>query len=422
MRSNLKSIIAVAAIFLVAPWLAVAGEREMSGAVATISADEIQKVPAKNLSSFLADTNFGGSVAASYFYNTRGMDSGQGENANLSSLVGGTLLHRDSNSFHLDELWFSANNPATAEGRGGFEFDLVMGETADIGIWGGSTNGKILGVLSANASYLVPVAGANIELKAGRFTTHIGSESMQSTANFNITRGLLWNTQPINHTGVTIASSYESGLDWMIGVANNSGPVAIQTDTDDNKVLLWHLGFQASDELSVQLNGLYGSNCQLGGGKCVDDGRDRDRHGVVDLILNWDPTDQLSLWVNTDYMWASKEGRGSSAGDPALVGFAAAGRYAASDKCGIALRTEYIHFWDNWVNANTLEDHDDSSVWSITGTLDHKFGNHVTLKGEAVYQLGDADNTSNAIFFQGRHGVQNKNDQLILGAQLIYQF
>jgi len=498
MRSSLKSCIAVAAALLVAPSFASADDvgggddlqevlsrmsdleqqlKATNDALAASNArvDQQQQMlgkletakpsgPMLALSNFLTDTTFAGWVSSSYFYNTNNPTNGReiGDNAGT---IGANPYHENHNSFQVDQVWFSMSNEATAESRAGFKIDILYGEAADQLATSFEANTLFDYLYNANVSYLAPITDAGIEITAGRFESHIGSEKVQDPYNFNITRGMLFTLQPRNFTGVTVASKYESGLDWMLGISNNSGyatldsniyaafPNAQNYDTDEEKTFLWRVGYEISDTMSVAFNGLYGGNCATGdptlspiGGGCGAtigpsgslDAASSDKQMLFDVTFNWDPSDRLSTWVNADYLDAIEEDR---AGNPRIFGIAAAGRYAVTDTTGFALRLEYIKIWDNYLQiaANPLNlstivvdgppiplegPRADQDLWSLTATVDHKLTDHLTVKAELVYQQGNAEDNNDEIFFCGDscNASALEENQVLLGAQMTYEF
>jgi hypothetical protein len=497
MRSSLMMFITVAAALLVAPLFAsaddVGGGDDLQEVISRMS-DLEQKLQATNdalaasnakvdqqqkmlsklepssetgpmlaLSNFLSETTFEGWVAASYFYNLNNPDSGRNIGSNAGT-IGANPHHQNHNSFQVDQVWFSMSNEATNESRGGFEIDIVYGETGDQLAVGFEGNAIFDYLYNANISYLAPISDAGIKITAGRFEKHIGSETAQSAYNFNITRGLLYTLQPVNFTGVKLSSKYESGFEWMVGLSNNSGYATLDTnpyaaapnaqnyDTDDEKTLLWRVGYQASDSLAFAVNGLYGGNCGSGstalslyGGTCgtvtqrgIVDASNGDEQVLFDVTINWDPSDRLSTWLNASYMYASGDGRRD---DPSIFGIAAAGRYAITDATGIALRLEYIKSKDNYLeltapptNLSTIPNDgppvtianpgDEQGIWSVTATLDHALTDHLSVKAEVVYQEGNSEDNTDNQYFCGDSCNLNELDrrQVLLGAQMTYEF
>jgi hypothetical protein len=509
MRSSLKSLIAVAAAFLVVPLFASADdvgggddlqevlsrmsdlEQQLKAtndalAASTAKVDQQQKMlsklgtsnqsgPMLALSNFLTETTFEGWVSASYFYNTNDPDSGRTQGANLGT-IGANPFHPNHDSFQVDQVWFSMSNEATPESRGGFEVDIVYGETGDRLAVGYDANALLDYLYSANVSYLAPITDAGIKFTAGRFGKHIGSESVKDPENFNITRGLLFVYQPINFTGVKFSAEYDSGFSWMVGASNNSGYATLHTnpyalapnaqnyDTDEEKVLLWSVGYRASDTLAFAFNGLWGGDCATqdptldgirgapGGCGSNIDGTGRsntnggDQQLLLDVTMNWDPSDRLSTWVNVDYMEPLNERRPD--GQPYLIGVAAAGRYAVSDATGLSMRLEYIYSNDNYVSlmapiqpSTIVADlgtgnppvalaalpawyWEDQDIWSVTATFDHALTDHLSVKAEVVYQEGNSRKNSDNQYFCNKAcwGTHLARRQVLLGAQMTYEF
>ena len=497
MRSSLKTFIAVAAALLVAPSFASADnagsgddlqdvisrmsdlEQKLQAtndalAASNAKVDQQQKMlsklepssqsgPMLALSNFLSETTFEGWVSASYFYNLNNPDSGRNIGANAGT-IGANPYHQNHNSFQVDQVWFSMSNEATRESRGGFEIDIVYGETGDQLAIGFEGNAIFDYLYNANVSYLAPISDAGIKITAGRFEKHIGSETAKDPHNFNITRGMVYTLQPINFTGVKLSSKYDSGFEWMVGWSNNSGYATLDTnpyaaapnaqnyDTDEHKTFLWRVGYQASDSLSFAFNGLYGGNCAtsspgLGAyaGGCgavtrrgIVDASNSDRQVLFDWTINWDPSDRLSTWLNASYMYADEDER---VGDPDIFGIAVAGRYGVTDAMGIALRLEYIKSKDDYLelaappfNVSTVindgfpvglaNSGDEQEIWTVTATADYKLTDHLTVKAEVAYQEGNSeDNTDNQYFCTDTCNANALDRrQVLVGAQMTYEF
>jgi hypothetical protein len=133
-----------------------------------------------------------------------------------------------------------------------------------------------------------------------------------------------------------------------------------------------------------------------------------------------------------------------------------AGRYAVTDATGIALRGEYIYSNDNYlgmaspINLATIAPDilfpgsgpppgvtltptpgwykEDQDLWSLTGTVDHALTEHLSIKGEVVYQRGNANHNDNGTtsnsFFCNKSCESHTlaRDQVLLGAQMTYEF
>jgi hypothetical protein len=227
----------------------------------------------------------------------------------------------------------------------------------------------------------------------------------------------------------------------MLGISNTSGyeggNFAQQTDFDDEKTFLAHVGYEFSDSLSIRFNGQWGGNCALSEfdpgdvDACDNDGgKNKDKQGIADVVLDWNPSDRLSTWVNATWLWMEHEDRSAAdRTDARALGLAVAGRYAITDATGVALRGEWVKSWDNYVELTAIEDeiiepHNvDQKMWSLTGTVDHSLTEHLTIKAEVVYQRGSNNkNFPDSVFFINKNEDSLSKDQLLLGAQMTYQF
>ena len=190
-----------------------------------------------------------------------------GENGGVLGLV--APGHTNSNSFQLDQLWFGIGKPATMESNAGFRADIVFGALADANREGtgyffldpdddtgfslhDSGTGDLPHLFQAYAEYLAPVGENGISFKGGRFATLIGAESFRQDANFNITRGITWVLQPVNHTGLLMSGKCsELRLDWTLGVVN--GYSDTMSDRDNGKGVLGGLKW-SGETISLATN------------------------------------------------------------------------------------------------------------------------------------------------------------------------
>jgi len=389
------------------------------------------------LSSFLEKTEIGGWVSASYFWNFNDPSTGYNGGQNNGSFGTANPFHPDHNSFNIDQAWFEIHKPATEESRGGFGIDMVMGKTSDtLAGGGGDGNANNVTLYQAYVEYLAPI-GNGVNVKAGRFATLIGVEVAQTVYNFNITRGLLYSIlQPFNHVGVLGSTELGAGFDMAFGVVNT--PVSnASTDFDQDKALLWRVGW-TGDTVAVGVNGVWGGDNYFSarsGAPCPSatstDGtcRNKDKMGIVDLVVNWDPSEKLSTYLNFDYLWNTNSKSASGTGtdsDPQGYGVALAGRYAITETTGFALRGEYVRSEDNLIfGGGSGKDQD---LWSLTSTLDHMLTDNLQVKAEIRYEQGKADGGSDNIFYldgpgsDGGPAVGKEKNQVLIGTEVSYRF
>lgn len=379
------------------------------------------------LSSFLEDTDFAGWVAASYFYNVTDprRASGGGENTTLSN-----PFHPDHNSFQLDELWLSAGRAADEDMRAGFQFDVLYGETANGFNAVSGIDSNSLWVNQAYVEYLSPF---NVLFTAGKFGTHIGYEVAGAPLNVNITRGFVYNLlQPFSQIGLKAAVETDAGVNFMIGVVN--GVSEAQVDVDDEKDLVWSLGF-GTDTMAVSFNGQWGRDADTFGMSTLFPSlavADQDEELILDLVAELTPTDNLLIWANSTFLQLDLDGTSSN---PWAVGAALGTRVAVTDRMGVGVRGEYLRAdCDGCVGssggvpvgvaslAGPAGDLFSKKVdlWSVTLTTDFALVENLLLKLEGKWEAVDVHNGPDDIFPDG--GAVPNETQWLLGGQMVYTF
>lgn len=355
------------------------------------------------LAPFLDTIDVGGFISATYFWNFNGPHGPAQSGANAPV----DLLHPDANSFSLDELWLTISRDVSPEQRAGFKADFVYGKTASI-LSGDNADGNAgndFDLYQGYISYLAPI-GDGVTIQAGKFATLLGAEVASSRDNWNITRGNVYNyLQPINHTGV-LASTPIGPVTAMFGVVDETRPFpATNADSSKNKALLF--GASASGEtISGSFAGTYG---RASSGTTPDD-----KELILDFIFRFTPNEKLSSYVNADYI--SSENSGTPSLDYDGFGISAAARFALTESTGIAGRLEYMG----------LESDTDTElgIFGVTGTLDHKLTDALTLRAELRYDTaseGDLFATSDDIYV-GNDGPNDDDNQLTAGIELLYGF
>ena len=333
------------------------------------------------LSGFLEAIEIGSWINVNYAYNSRGNgnDHQIGQNSN-------TAFHQDSNTVQVDQIWFQFDKPVNNESRAGFHTDIAFGETArsDIGFGGNDA----VTVYTAYVSYLAPLGYSGIQFDAGEVWTLLGAESIPVVNNWNITRGLVWNLQPNSHTGV-IASTLIGPVSLSAGFVN-----AVLSDTaidsDRNKALTGRIAYEA-EAWSIAGAMIWGS--QQGeltdsttpidpaepDGPFFPENNDRNEFdlAIFDFLVKGDPTPELSVYLNFDYVWAHP---GHGVPNRSTYGTSVAARYAVSEITGLAARFDVV----------VVDPSDSASEdeYAITTTIDRQLTDELTLRGEMRFDWG----------------------------------
>lgn len=482
MRSTWKVLVAAAAALLVAPQLAMADEveeqlRQMNERMGQLESqlqatqDQLDSSQAQvarqqdvmekaglerqaqsGLSAFYNMVEISGWVAASYFWNfnspseetlgnqNQSQVAGYGVNTGINSAV--APFHPDHNSFSVDQLWFELEKPVTEESRAGFRADLAWGKTAGLlgaglqrlcgqGFFEDFDEEDCLGdsasdfnLYQAYVQYLTPWGPT---IKAGKMATWVGAEVVPTVYNFNVTRGLVWTLlQPVTYYGVTADGQTDGGLIYGLGVLNSGS--GVDPDFNNAKTVVAKVGY-AGETFSAQTTLLWGPE---------GFGHSDDEQLLVDLLLNFDPTENFSAWINFDYATDLNSEQVTTRGNAYGWGIAAAGRYAFTDRVGFALRAEFAQDSNNYFgffnSAGTpAGGPTDVDIYGFTGTIDWTITDNLVAKFEARYDRADYEPNG---FGPTQEFVNNVNDcgtlydddcftrrdQVLAGVELTYQF
>ncbi len=348
------------------------GQLEQTQAVVN---DERDAVSA--LSSFLESTDISGFVAAGW-----------------NNTDPNTDVDNDSqNTFQLDQAWISISKAATADSRAGFNLEFQMGEMAFEGNGGGpgtNPNSSTVGIYAASVSYLAPL-GNGLLVDAGILPTALGAEVEAQNGNWQITRGAVFALQPITNTGVTTTYGLNDNISIMVGALNNA-VTSDRLNTDDSLGLTSQVSYsQGNFGLNVGYN--YGKGA--GGGQ--------NRAGLLDVVATLDISDNISAWVNYDYVSGTTV---AGADAPSTQALAIAGRVAVMDGTGISGRFEYVNTDNNGTETADTKTYTVTVDHALTAGLTGKFEYRYNDLGN--YPVGPLPDTS----------ISNS----VIAAQLLYQF
>jgi hypothetical protein len=358
-------------------------------------------------------------------------------------------FHGNHNSFQVDQVWLGIEHPVDEENRAGFRFDLVYGTTA---CWLGNAvpnrcglPGLVPGfpvaavsgdntsqyyVSQAYVQYLAPITDNGILIKAGKWATIVGAEVPEATANFNVTRGLLYSMlQPDDHVGVLASTDIgETGFSVTFGVMNDDQngffgmnlpsflpDLAGSSDPDRNdaKSIAFQIGW-AGDTVSAATSVLWGPS---------DVFTEDHASGLWDTVVTWDPTEDISTYVNFDYAWDKDQGPNLHA-----WGLSTAGRYAITERLGISGRFEFVKDnggFGSFLNLNLpplslLLPPRESTIYSLTGTVDYALTNNLTVRGEVRFDDVTKRNAGDFEFFD--KGGDYRAEQVTTGMEIVYEF
>ncbi len=209
--------------------------------------------------------------------------------------------------------------------------DSAFGQSGASGT--GTNNSSGIALEQALVKFRIPV-GNGLDIYAGKFVTFLGYEVIESPANLNFSRGLLFtNAIPLTHTGVYADYKFNDIVEAKFGVVdgwNNSispGTNNLGNTTDSandypfgGKAITGQINVTAPGKnANICQSFIYSPSGEAGNIPGVDNGT----VVVYDIWGNWNPTfvkdSALTLGFNVDFGYngasgfpANVEGSGSS--------------------------------------------------------------------------------------------------------------
>lgn len=388
-------------------------------------ADEAPKV---NLAGLLGPVTLSGFGDAYYSYDP---------NHPFNNQAGLRSFEAPTNGFNFNMAELILDKPAdasTAEGRLGYHVSAGYGYAAKI--INGSDNtgfgdGSNFFLKEAYLDYIVPI-GKGLTVTVGKFVTPMGAEVIESNANWNYSRGLLfdyaiplfhfganakytfnskwaltgylvngWNNTIINHDSVTGASSgltYGASLaftptaKWSVTENYFAGPVtdAYSADTgaslnDWKQISDTVIGYTPNTKWAFQINGDYGFGPRYYS-ECED--------SIVkpEYVFSCSPPSPTVKW------WG-------------VAGYA---KYTLGPKTNFAVRYEYFDDPQGYVG---LTDGDRGWAQEVTGTYSYNVTSAFLFRAEYRY-----DFASRPIFDQSFSNEKSVKEQNTATLGFVYTF
>ena len=241
---------------------------------------------------------------------------------------------------------------------------------------------------------------------AGKYVTWAGAEVIQSTANTNFSRSILFGYAiPFAHTGARVYYDVTDTFQLMGGV--NQGWDVI-SDTNSSKA--YEIGFNYSPTKAINIHPMFHSGKERVGG-LVSNGAEGTRN-LFDLVVTVNATDKLTFVVNYDHGTQANAATFAPSGASKAVwsGWAGYLNYQFNDKWKLSVRAEDFNDRDGyrtgvvqkWKEA-TL-----SVTWLPTKPIE--------LRAEV------RRDRSNVASFLDRDGVTGRNNAHSYGLQALYKF
>jgi len=290
----------------------------------------------------------------------------------------------------------------------GFRADMIYGEDAlrlNSGAVGfgndAGTAGAGSGVFleQAYVQFRAPV-GNGLDFKFGKFVTPMGYEVIESPANLNFSRGLLFsNALPLTHTGVLASYKVNDMVDLEGGIVNgwNNSDSTSVAGAEFGKAFLGRVNLTAPGGNANLSNTVYYS---------VDGGSDPFRGAIApgnkgdtflwDMWGNWAPkfaNDKLLFGFNTVFGQTTNTGIIGSGNDEQWYGAALYAKYQFTPVFSLATRGEYLHSNDSlkfgFPAAGNVPTQSDVYSWTLTAGFN--IWENLLTRLEYRYDRGPSD-------------------------------
>jgi hypothetical protein len=300
------------------------------------------------------DTSYTYQFAGAGEYGSTGQNPGTGP-ANTHAPL--RQFDTSNNTFNINAVKIALEKalPDKNEWAAGFRIDTILGDSG-LNFSGTKSNGNTnndsgLALEQALVKFRIPI-GNGLDIYAGKFVTFLGYEVIESPANLNFSRGLLFtNLIPLTHTGVYADYKFNNILEAKLGIVdgwNNSTSPSVGNGTTPGsgtagnndsstfgKAITGQLVINApGGNANIDQSFIYSPDGEPG----VVGSAGNAFVGVYDIWGNWNPTfvkdNALLLGFNGDL--GSDQGTG-------FYGIAFYAQYKFTKVFSLAGRAEYIH-------------------------------------------------------------------------------
>ena len=272
-------------------------------------------------------------------------------------------VHNDNFNVNAVKIALEKALPDKNEWAAGFRIDTMYG--SDASILAATDPG--LGASSefyleqALVKFRIPV-GNGLDIYAGKFTTFLGYEVIESPANLNFSRGLLFtNAIPLTNTGVYADYKFNSTVEAKLAIVDGwnssvSSPNSSGSFTDaqndypfGGKALMGQVNVNApGGNANITQSFIYSPSGEPRNNPSGFTSGENGPIAVYDIWGNWNPTfvkdSALLLGFNVDFGYNGSTGRPSQVIFPGAAGAAAINTGGINDSntwYGVALYASY---------------------------------------------------------------------------------
>jgi putative OmpL-like beta-barrel porin-2 len=330
----------------------------------------------------------------------------------------------------------------------GFAAKLINGsDSPEVG-GNGFADGSNFFLKEAYLTYLFPV-GKGLTLEVGKFVTPMGAEVIESNANWNYSRGLLFDYSiPLFHFGANVKYAFNSKWaitgylvnGWNNTLINHADVFDGITGQSSGLTYGASLVYTPSAKLTVTENYFAGP---VADGVGVNNNTLTEWKQISDTVVAYTPNAKWAFQINGDYgfgpvVYSAEEdceGDARATGGPHPEGFetfncpspainwwgvAGYAKYTWTPKTNFAARYEYYDDSDGFtglLNNTFFGQLGRGWAQEVTGTYSYNLTSALLIRGEYRY-----DFASKPIFFQSLSNFKSVKEQNTATISFVYSF
>ena len=300
------------------------------------------------------------------------------------------LFDARNNQFALNLIELGLVKTPDADNRLGYKVIFGFGDAMNVVNSSNDPLGFAQYLKEGYLSYLAPV-GKGLQIDFGKFVTPNGAEVIESNANWNYSRSILFNFAiPFYHYGLRAQYTFNPKFSLTGYVANGWNDIIHDVSNgyhNSGKTGGLTFAWNATKKLTVTENWMGGP-----GAIQADGGHWRNLFDTV-VAYNW--TSKLSLQLNGDY------GRVEATAPLKPVDWwGAAGyiKYQFNPKYAFATRYEYYNDPQGYTTGFFDVNGDGPHFQEVTATLERKIATHLITRLEYRH-----DESNQTVFPEGKH-------------------
>ena len=185
----------------------------------------------------------------------------------------------------------------------------------------------------------VQYATGSWTIQGGKMLTLVGAEVIAPTGNSNVSRSLLFFSEPLTHTGIRVTDAVTDTFSFILGVNNGWNATS---DVNVQKTAEVGMSWTPSKAFALTAQGYFGNELS----SAFDGTR-----SIVDLVGTWNVNDALTLILSAD--WGQQKGvftDSVTTTDAKWSGVAGYFNYAINGAWRVSVRAEYLHDQDGFVS------------------------------------------------------------------------